>query len=111
MVNLDIREDKVFIIEMIQKSDDGNTYKAFSDAYWIDTRDRFANRYYFSNFSIRGFETYKSFYSYDDASNDVKHLLNNLHEANIRYMSEHKNIIVFCETLSRAKFDRLTKQL
>ena len=111
MVNLDIREDKVFIIEMIQKSDGGNTYKAYSDAYWIDVRDGFANRYYFSSFDIRGFETYKSFYSYDDPTNDVKHLLNNLHEAGIRYMSEHKNIIVFCEEVSRAKFDRLTKSV
>lgn len=111
MVNLDIRADKVFIIEMIQKSDNGNTYKAFSDAYWIDARDKFANRYYFSNFSIRGFETYKSFYSYDDASNDVKHRLNELHDACITYMSEHKNIIVFCEDVSRAKFDRLTKSV
>jgi hypothetical protein len=109
MVNLDIREDKVFIIEMIEKSDEGNTYKAFSNAYWIDARDKFANRYYFSSFDIRGFETYKSFYSYDDSSNDVKHRLNSFHQADIRYMSEHKNIVVFCETVSRAKFDRLTK--
>lgn len=111
MVNLDFRGDKVFVIEMIQKSDDGNTYKAFRDAYWIDARDNFANRYYFSNFDIRGFETYKPFYSYDDASNDVKHRLNRFHGADIRYMSEHKNIIVFCEELSRAKFDRLTKSV
>lgn len=111
MVNLDITENKVFIIEMIQKSDEGNTYKAYSDAYWIDSRDSFANRYYFSNFSIRGFETYKSFYSYDDPLSDVKHTLNNLHGAGIRYMSEHKNIIVFCQEVSRAKFDRLTKSI
>ena len=109
MINLNINDSKVYVIEMIQKSDGGNTYKAYTDAYWIDSRDKFANRYYFSNFAIRGFETYKSFYSYDDPSNDVKHTLNSLHEANIRYMSEHKNIIVFCEEVSRAKFDRLTK--
>jgi len=111
MINLDIRDDKVFVIEMIQKSDGGNTYKAFSDAYWIDSRDKFKNRYYFSSFGIRGFETYNPFYSYADPISDVKGILNNLHDADIKWMSEHKNIIVFCEELTRAKFDRLTKSV
>lgn len=111
MVNLDITEDKVFVFEMIQKSDNGNTYKAFSDAYWITPKDGFKNRYYLSNFGIRGFEELKPFFSYADPSNDVKGILNTCHEANIRFMSEHKNIIVFCEEITRAKFDRLTKTI
>lgn len=109
MINLNINDNKVFVIEMMQKSDNGNTYKAYTDAYWIDARDGFSNRYYFSNFPIRGFEICKPFYSYADHYIDVKEVLNNLHNAGIRYMSEHKNIIVFCEEVSRAKFDRLTR--
>lgn len=108
MVNLDIRDNKVYVFKMIQKSDNGNTYKAFSDAYWITAEDGFRHRYYFSNFSIRGFEELKPFYSYDDPSNDVKGILNESHDAGIRFMSEHKNIIVFSEEVTRAKFDRLT---
>lgn len=108
---LNIRDEKVFVIEMIQKSEGGNTYKAFINAYWLDAKDSFGKRFYFDSFPILGFDLFKSFYSYDDPYSDVKQLLNKLHDSSIRYMSEHQNIIVFCSDVTRAKFDRLTKSV
>tara|TARA_R110000796_G_scaffold168417_2_gene285367 strand:- start:1993 stop:2337 length:345 start_codon:yes stop_codon:yes gene_type:complete len=111
MAKLDIlSEDKVFIISMMEKDDTGGIYKAFTDAYWLEASDGFSKRHYFANNDIDAFTLFHSYYSIADPSNDVKAMLNNHHSSNIRFMSEHQNIVVFSKQVTRARFDRLINQ-
>jgi len=105
MKQLKISKNKVYVFEMVQKTDSqGNTYKTFTEAYYLKE----GKRSYIGS-EYKGFEIGKSFYSYGDALYDVKGLLNQHHDAGIKWMSEHQNVVVFCKEVSRGKFDRLTK--
>jgi hypothetical protein len=109
MAQINIRDkDKVFIIKLVRKEDNGNIYKAFTDAYWLEASDNFSKRHYFKNNEVDAFTLNMSFFSLSDPSNDVKEMLNNHHSSKIKFMSEHQNIVVFSEEVTRAKFDRLT---
>lgn len=103
---LDIENTKrVFIFEMIRKSDNSGTYKAFSNAYFIKN----GIRTYLSNAPESGFNICQSFCSDEDPYNDVKNVLNNVYGNDIKFMSQHQNVVVHCHDVKRSAFDRLTQ--
>ncbi len=102
-----LKNDTIYfhIIKYLDKVN-GNTYSCFNQGYII----RKGQRIYLSDQDLQNWEANKSTYcGGEDAYNLVKQWLNNNSNLDVRYMSDHHNVIVSSEYLNKKEYKNLTK--